>query len=136
VQVHRARQEIQVRGAKVAIVGNGAPPFARAFREDLGLEVPLFTDPSRETYRALALHRGLVRTLFNARTWGHAARALAKGFFQGRTRGDLRQLGGVVVLHPDGTMAYRYASAEAGDHPPMAEILSALGPVPRVPDRD
>ena len=128
--MHRARQEIRERGANLAIVGNGAPPSARAFRKHLGLEVPLYTDPSLETYRALALRRGLVRTLLNARTWGHAVRALAGGFFQGRTRGDPLQLGGVVVLHPDGTVAYRYASAEAGDHPPMAEILSALGPLP------
>ena len=126
MQVHRVRQEIQERGANLAIVGNGAPPFARAFRESLGLEVPLYTDPSLETYRALALHRGLARTLLNARTWSHAVRALAGGFFQGRTRGDLLQLGGVVVLHPNGTVAYRYASAEAGDHPPIAEILSVL----------
>jgi hypothetical protein len=130
VQVHRARQEIRERGAEIAIVGNGAPPFARAFREDLGLDVPLYTDPSLETYRALAFHRGLVRTALSPRTWVHATRALAGGFFQGRTQGDLLQLGGVVVVRPDGTVAYRYASAEAGGHPPIADILAALGPRP------
>jgi hypothetical protein len=128
VQVHRARQEIRQRGAGLAIIGNGAPRFARAFREHLGLEVPLYTDPSLVTYRALAFRRGLVRTLLNIRTWAHAARALAGGFFQGRTRGAPFQLGGVVVVRPDGAVAYRYASAEAGDHPPIADVLAALGP--------
>ena len=128
--MHRARQEIRERGAELAIVGNGAPPFARAFREDLGLDVPLYTDPSLETYRALAFHRGLVRTALSPRTWAHAARALAGGFLQGRTQGDPLQLGGVVVVRPDGTVAYRHASAEAGDHPPIADILAALGPRP------
>jgi AhpC/TSA antioxidant enzyme len=130
VQVHRARQEIQDRGAELAIVGNGAALFVRAFREDLGLDVPVYTDPSLETYRALAFHRGLARTVLSPRTWAHAARALAGGFYQGRTRGDPLQLGGVVVVRPDGTVAYRYASAEAGDHPPIADILAALGPRP------
>ena len=128
MQVHRARLEIRERGAELAIVGNGAPSFARAFREDLGLDVRLYTDPSLETYRALAFHRGLLRTALSPRTWGHAARALAGGFLQGRTQGDPLQLGGVVVVRPDGTVAYRFASAEAGDHPPIADILAALGP--------
>lgn len=128
MQVHRARLEIRERGAELAIVGNGAPSFARAFREDLGLDVPLYTDPSLETYRALAFHRGLLRTALSPRTWAHAARALAGGFLQGRTQGDPLQLGGVVVVRPDGTVAYRFASAEAGDHPPIAGILAALGP--------
>ncbi len=125
--MHRARQGIRERGGELAIVGNGAPPYARAFREDLGLDVALYTDPSLETYRALAFRRGLVRTALSPRTWVHAARALAGGFLQGRIRGDPLQLGGVVVVRPDGTVAYRYASAEAGDHPPIAEILAALG---------
>lgn len=130
MQVHRARQEIRERGGELAIVGNGAPAFARAFREDLGLDVPLYTDPSLATYRALAFRRGLVRTVLSPRVWIHAARALAGGFLQGRTRGDALQLGGVVVVRPDGTVAYRYASAEAGDHPPIGDILAALGPRP------
>jgi hypothetical protein len=130
VQVHRARQEIRERGAEVAIVGNGASPFARAFREDLGLDVPLYTDPSLETYRALAFNRGLARTALSPRIWAHAARALAGGFLQGRTQGDALQIGGVVVVRPGGMLAYRYASAEAGDHPPIANILAALGPGP------
>ena len=130
MQVHRARREIRERGAELAIVGNGAPPFARAFREDLGLDVSLYTDPSLESYRALEFHRGPVRRVLGPRTWAHAVRALAGGFFQGRTRGDLLQLGGVVAVRPDGTVAYRYASAEAGDHAPIADILSAIGPRP------
>jgi hypothetical protein len=130
VQVHRARHEIRERGADLAIIGNGAPPFARAFREGLKLDVPLYTDPSLETYRALAFNRGLSRTAFNPRTWSHAVRALVGGFVQGRTQGDPLQLGGVVVVRPDGLVAYRYASAEAGYHPPIAHILTALGQRP------
>jgi hypothetical protein len=32
----------------------------------------------------------------------------------------------VVVVKPDGTVAYRYASKHAGDHPAVADVLAAL----------
>ncbi|BDG03657.1 hypothetical protein AMOR_26530 [Anaeromyxobacter oryzae] len=126
--MHRAKDEIHARGAEVVIVGNGAPHFARAFREDLGLTTPLYTDPTLATYRALEFRRGVVATLLSGRTWLHALRAMRAGFRQGRTEGDALQLGGVLVVRPDGEIAYRYASAEAGDHPPLADVLAALGP--------
>jgi hypothetical protein len=130
VQVHRARDAFHARGAEVFVIGNGAPHLARAFREDLGLEVPLYTDPTLATYRALRFRRGVGATLLSARTWAHALRATRGGFLQGRTQGDAWQLGGVVVVRPDGTIAYRHASAEAGDHPPLDALLAAAGPAP------
>ena len=128
VQLHRARSEIHERGAELVIIGNGAPDFAQAFREDLGMTTPLFTDPSLTTYRLLEFKRGIVDTLLSPKVWANAVRATGKGFRQGWFQGDAWQLGGVLVVRSDGTVAYRYASAAAGDHPPVADILRALGP--------
>jgi hypothetical protein len=72
-------------GAELVVVGNGAPPFARAFREDFA-------------------------------------------------QGDPWQLGGVLVIRPGGELTYRQASREAGDHPPVEEILAALAPGARAVD--
>jgi hypothetical protein len=130
VQVHRARDAFHARGAEVFVIGNGAPHFARAFREDLGLAVPLYTDPTLATYRALRFRRGVGATLLSGKTWAHAARAMRGGFRQGLTQGDAWQLGGVVVVRPDGAIAYRHASGEAGDHPPLEALLAAAGPAP------
>jgi peroxiredoxin len=134
VQLHRARNEIQERGAELVIIGNGAPHFAQAFREDLGITTPLFTDPSLTTYRLLEFRRRIVDALLSPKVWANAARAMGKGFRQGRLRGDAWQLGGVLVIRSDGTVAYRYASAAAGDHPPVADILGALNPADRSGD--
>ena len=128
MQLHRVREEIHARGAELVIIGNGAPNFARAFREDLGITTPLFTDPSLTTYRLLEFKRGVTGTLLSPKVWANAARALSGGFRQGRVKGDAWQLGGVLVVRPDGSVIYRYASAAAGDHPPVSEILRALGP--------
>jgi hypothetical protein len=126
VQLHREKDRIHAAGAELVVVGNGAPHFMQAFREDTGLDGPLFTDPTLATYRALEFRRGVAATVFSPRTWAHALRAMRAGFRQGRTQGDAFQLGGVLGVRPDGEVVYRYASAEAGDHPPVEELLAAI----------
>jgi hypothetical protein len=127
VQVHRERDRFRAKGAELHVIGNGAPHFAGAFADDVGLTAPLYTDPSLRTYRALGFGRGVRQTLLSPRSLAHAARAIRGGFRQGRTRGDPWQLGGVVVVRRNGTIAYRHVSEEAGDHAPVEAILAALG---------
>ncbi len=117
--------DIRARGAELAIVGNGAPNFAAAFREDFDLDGPLLVDPDLRAYRAAGLRRGRVE-LLSPRLPGNALRALRSGQRQGAVQGDPWQLGGVFVIRPGGELAYRYASREAGDHPPVEDILAAL----------
>jgi dehydrogenase/reductase SDR family protein 12 len=117
--------DIRARGAELVIVGNGAPHFAAAFREDFGLDGPLLVDPELRAYRAAGLRRGRVE-LLSPRLPGNALRALRSGARQGAIQGDPWQLGGVFVIRPGGDLAYRYVSREAGDHPPVEAILAAL----------
>jgi len=117
--------EIRARGAELAIIGNGAPNFAAAFREDFELTCPLLVDPELRAYRAAGLRRGRVE-LLSPRLPGNALRALRSGSRQTGVQGDPWQLGGVFVIQPGGALSYRYVSREAGDHPPVDDILAAL----------
>jgi hypothetical protein len=117
--------EIRSRGAELVIIGNGAPNFAAAFREDFQLDCPLLVDPELRAYRAAGLRRGRVE-LLSPRLPLNALRALRSGSRQTGVQGDPWQLGGVFVIRPGGDLAYRYLSREAGDHPPVDEILAAL----------
>jgi alkyl-hydroperoxide reductase/thiol specific antioxidant family protein len=128
VQLHRERDGIEARGADLVLVGNGAPHFARAFAEELGLSGPLYVDPSLSTYHALEMGRASVISLVSARVLRSAARALRGGFRQGLVRGDAWQLGGVLVVRPGGEVAYRHLAGDAGDNPPIADVLAALEP--------
>ncbi len=119
--------EIRARGAELVIVGNGSPSFASAFREDFALDCPLLVDPELRAYRAAGLRRGRVE-LLSPRLPLNALRAFASGARQGAIQGDPWQLGGVFVIRPGGELVYRYVSREAGDHPPVGEILAALEP--------
>lgn len=118
--------DIRDRGAELVIVGNGAQPFAAAFREDLQLDCPVLVDPELACYRAAGLRRGRLE-LISPRLPFNAIRAIRSGSYQSTVQGDPWQLGGVFVIQPDGELVYRHASREAGDHAPIDEILSSLG---------
>lgn len=126
--------EIHDKGAELVVVGNGNRTFASQFREDMKLEGPLLIDPSLRAYRTAGLRRGRVE-LLSPRMPLNAVRALGSGSRQTGVQGDPWQLGGTFVIQAGGELSYRHASREAGDHPPMQEILEALEPdAPRVED--
>lgn len=125
MQLHRERDAISLRGARLVLVGHGALHFARAFVEDLAIQVPVYVDPTLETYRALGMRRSAA-AFFSPKALLNLARALRAGFRQTSVQGDALQLGGVLVVRPDGVAVYRHLSSEVGDHPPVAEVLAAL----------
>jgi hypothetical protein len=118
-------EELRKRGAEPIVIGNGPVQFAAQFKKDIGFEAELYTDPSRETYRAAELKRGIA----SAAGLGSIAagiKALSQGFMQTRTRGDALQLGGVLIIDREGRLLYRQASKYAGDHAPLEELLQAV----------
>jgi len=116
---------IREAGAELVIVGNGTPDMARAFRDELGLEAPLYTDPTRRTYALAGFKRGVFAT-FSAKGMAHAARAWRKGFRQTATRGDALQQGGLLVVERGGRILYAHRDSEAGDLASNDEVLAAL----------
>ncbi len=143
--MRREVDRIHAHGAELVVIGNGSSAFARAFREDVQLDTPLYVDTSCASYRALNMKRGIARTLASPRTWANMFRALRDGVRERRVtvilrwwrqsvpvlipgnRGVAWQLGGVLVVLSDGRIAYRYQSTIAGDHPQTTEVMAALG---------
>lgn len=123
--LHSALPAIEQAGASLVLLGNGNPVHASEFMRYTGLERRVFTDPARLIYKRLGMHHGLLRT-YNLETTRHARRALTAGYRQYDVRGDRWQLGGVLVIEPDGKIAYRFRSEVAGDHPSTSDVLHAV----------
>ena len=122
-----ATPDIEARGAELVVVGNGAAHFARAFRDDLGLACRVLLDPELVAYRTAGLRRGRAEVL-SPRLPLNVWRAWRAGYRQDAVQGDAWQLGGVLVIRAGGDLLYRYASREAGDHPPVEAVVAALAP--------
>lgn len=125
MQLHRERHRFEEAGARLHVIGNGAPMFMAGFRDTTGYDGPLYTDPSLAVYRVLELRRGWAAT-FDPRALGNAARALRAGFRQGRVQGDATQQGGVIVVGTDGRLRYRHADRWPGDQAPVADVIAAI----------
>jgi hypothetical protein len=101
-----------------------AVEFAR--RAELPPSITLLTDPSRASYEAAGLKRGLARTLFDPQGFKNFLGAYKKGFRQGATKGDPWQQGGSLVVAQGGQVLYRYVSSTPGDHATPATLLRHL----------
>lgn len=122
-------EQIQRTGARLVVIGNGRPEQAKVFQEEERIPFDLWVDPEMKAYRAAGLRRG-VTSLVSRRTVGHVWRAMRQGHRQSAVQGDPWQLGGAFVITPSGKTVYSQVSREAGDHPPLAELLEALERLP------
>jgi hypothetical protein len=121
----RLRQsELAAQNVGLAFVGSGNALMAADFREQQQLEVPVLVDPKRVTYSQLGFTHSY-GMLFNPRVWLNGLRATRAGFRQGKTQGDPWQQGGVLVVRRGGALEWGYASATAGDHPPLDAVFEA-----------
>jgi hypothetical protein len=116
-------------GVAVALVGNGTPPQLADFieREKLGEAMragvlSTFTDPSLGAYRAAGLERSWAGTV-GPRALGNLAALLARGYWNGRARGDLAQQGGTLYVRRGGVLAFVHASARLGDHASVGDVV-------------
>lgn len=124
-QLKKYVPEMRARGAELVVVGSGAEPFAKAFREDLALDVPILVDPKLASYRAAGLRRDLGATL-SLEAAKNAWRAFKSGYRQRSVQGDPWQQGGVFVIAPGDRVLFSYVSKVTGDHPDPADVLDAI----------
>jgi peroxiredoxin len=116
--------EITALGGCLVFVGNGEVRWARGFAEEYCPDCRILTDPALGTYREIGAEHAA--PIISGRVLKHALRALAKGNTQLRTKGPAGQQGGVAVIEPGDRVAYLHLSREAGDHPPIGDVLEAL----------
>lgn len=97
--------------------------MAQDFVETFAVPFPVFTDPSRSSYRLAGLKRSLGLGIASI---GHARRAMSAGHRQGRTQGDPWQQGGILIVDTDGRTVWRHVDGTAGDHGSAADALAQV----------
>lgn len=119
------RERVRSLGAELVVIGHGSLDETRAFRDEQAVAFPLFTDLTRQAYRALDMRRD-PRSILTLGVLARSVKAWARGFRQTRIAGNPFQQGGVVVIAPTGVERYRFISREAGEHAPSADILKSI----------
>jgi peroxiredoxin len=122
----RARGEFKAAGVNLVLIGQGTPRQAAEFRRRQGIQLPILADEDRVSYRAAGTKAGGVTDLFAPKVIAKGALTIARSRrIQGRTIGDAAQLGGSIVIGPDGAVAWSHMSQDASDNASPEEILGA-----------
>jgi len=87
----------------------------------------VLADEQRESYKAAGTKRASATNLVGPRVVARGALATVRTKqLQTRTIGDRAQLGGALVVAPDGSVAWSHISEDPSDNASPEEILAAL----------
>ena len=133
VQLHRLRDEFEDAGVRLVVIGHGTPEMAASFRRAQGVDLPVLVDPDRRIYETVGAKVATLDELIGPRQILAGPRAALSSrmkqgsiaVHQGRIIGHAAQLGGVLVIAPDGSVRYAHMSDNASDYPPAREVLAA-----------
>jgi peroxiredoxin len=126
VQLHRAREEFEAAGVGLMLIGQATPRQASHFRRKLEIELPVLADEKRESYRAAGAKIATMVELLGPKVVAKGAVTGARyGVVQGRTVGHPAQLGGAMVIVPDGAVTWSHMAQDASDNAEPEAILAA-----------
>src|SRR3954447_23265845 len=127
MQLHRAQKEINEAGARLVFVGQATPKHAAHFRRRFAPDVQILADEDRKTYKlAGAIRGGAAQLIGPSVVLKGLGRSVKNRSVQGRPIGDVAQLGGTLIVMPDGTITWSHLSTNAADNATVDEILEAL----------
>jgi peroxiredoxin len=127
VQLHRAHESLEREGVEIALIGQATPRHAAHFRRRTELEWPVLADEKRRSYRAAGAKVATFGELLGPKVVARGVRASRRsGVHQGRTIGHPAQLGGAMLIRPDGSVAWSHMSEDASDNATPEEIIEAI----------
>jgi peroxiredoxin len=123
----RAWRKFEALSARLVLIGQATPNHAARFRRQLRLELPVLADERRESYKAAGTKIANASELVGPKMIAKGALATVRvRRLQTRPIGHAAQLGGAMLILPDGRVAWSHLSEDASDNAAPQEILAAL----------
>ena len=123
----RARQDLEANGAQLVLIGQLTPRHASHFRRRQGIELPVLADEKRASYKAAGAKIATMNELLGPSVVAKGLMTtMQTGRLQTRTLGHPAQLGGTMVIAPDGRVVWSHMSDDASDNASPEEILEAV----------
>ena len=126
MQLHRDRDKFEAAGVRLVVIGQGTPAHAAHFRESQKVDLPMYVDERRDTYKIAGTKIATFGELLGPRVVAKGTRVAARDrVIQGKPVGHPAQLGGVMIVKPGDQIAWTHLADDAGDNPSNSEVLEA-----------
>jgi peroxiredoxin len=124
--LNRARRQFEDAGARLVLIGQLTPRHAADFRRRQNITLPVLADGDRASYKAAGAKIGSTSDLLGPKVVAKGVlTSLRTRKVQGRTIGHPAQLGGAMVISPDGEIVWSHMAKDASDNASPEEILAA-----------
>lgn len=122
--MREATDEFVKRGARLVVAAQDSSiiPVANPLEA--------YCDPDKDLYKELGFGQITFGDIMNLMVWRRAMATMKKGHKGGPPKGDIYQMGGVVVLDQDGTVAYHRANHTLMDMLDLPGVFRVLDELP------
>ena len=119
--------EFSALDVRIAVVTFDRRRLAQAYVESTGCAWPVLVDEDRALYHAYGMLRGRWQDIMGLRTWWAYAQELRQGRLPNlpARSTDTFQLGGDVLIDPDGRVGFVHVGSGPGDRPSIESLLAA-----------
>jgi alkyl hydroperoxide reductase subunit AhpC len=122
------QQELNERGVDVLAVTFESEEVAGEYAADLPW--PMLLDPERKLYAEYGLERGSFWQIWGPASWWGFIKLLFSGHQLRWPTADVYQLGGDVLIDPQGTVRLHHVSRNPMDRPTMGTLLMTMDRLP------
>lgn len=125
--MRQREEELEELGVRVLVVTFQPDAVGLNYIRQTGLQWPLLIDEARELYGAYGMERGRWGELLAPEMWWAYFKLMARGRRpRGPSGGDVKQLGGDVLIDPQGTVRLHHVGRNPADRPPVNSLLQTV----------
>ena len=126
MQLRQHEQELGELNSKVIVVTFQAGPLVEMYVKQSALTWPILVDQTLSLYRAYDMGRADWWQLWSPSTLWLYAKLLARGRKLQRSAADVSQLGGDVLVDPNGIVRLHHVGQTPADRPSVDTILRTI----------
>jgi hypothetical protein len=113
-------------GVRVAIITFQGGVFVNSYVDETHTDWPILIDESRSLYHAFGMERGRLWDTWGPPSWWVYIKLLARGRRLRRVSGDTLQLGGDILIDPQGIVRLHHVGSGPADRPSVGQLLSVV----------
>ena len=126
MQLQQQEAQLRERQIDLLVVTFEQAWRAKGYVEETGFPWPLLLDPDRLLYQAYGMGSGTAKEVMGIHNWWLYLKLMLRGGRIRRPTDDIYQLGGDVLIDPQGLILLHYVGRGPADRPAIENVLQLV----------